>query len=180
MVDNGVGSCSPYLRCVSMAASVISVKKSARQYHCRPSGSSGLNRLWKASNGIGGQTDHQRRTELLDRGERLVGHVVGAGVAPDDAAHPAVPELFREGRTGRDAQHGDPARQLLRQRGQQLPVPTHHVAGVVEIVEDRPGDHQAVLTDLVAAEGEGGDDAEVAAAAPQGPEQVGVRRTRSP
>ncbi len=53
MVDNGVGSCSPYLRCVSMASSVISVKKSARQYHCRPSGSSGLNRLWKASNGIG-------------------------------------------------------------------------------------------------------------------------------
>ena len=49
------------------------------------------------------------------------------------------------------------------------------VGGVGDVVQDRAGDDRAVLTDVVAAERERGDDAEVPAAAAQGPEQVAVR-----
>ena len=62
-----------------------------------------------------------------------------------------------------------------RQRRKQFAVPAHDLGGVGEVVEDRAADHHAVLTDVVAAEGERGDDAEVAAAAAQRPEQVRVR-----
>ena len=61
------------------------------------------------------------------------------------------------------------------QRRHQLPVPPHHLGGVGEVVEHRAADDRAVLADVVAAEGERGDDAEVPAAAAQRPEQVGVR-----
>ena len=87
----------------------------------------------------------------------------------------ATPQLLGERRRGRDGDQPDPAAQLLGQRGQQLAVPPHHRGGVVEVVEDRAADHDAALADRVAAEGEGGDDAEVAAATAQRPEQVPVR-----
>ena len=57
----------------------------------------------------------------------------------------------------------------------QLPVPAHHLGGVGQVVEHRPADDGAVLADVLAAERERGDDAEVPAAAAQRPEQVGVR-----
>jgi hypothetical protein len=49
------------------------------------------------------------------------------------------------------------------------------VGRVGEVVQHRPPDDRAVLTDVVTAERERGDDAEVPAAAAQGPEQVAVR-----
>jgi hypothetical protein len=55
-----------------------------------------------------------------------------------------------------------------------LPVPAHHVGGVGEVVQHRAGDDRPVLTDVMAAERERRDDAEVPAAAAQGPEQVAV------
>ena len=79
-----------------------------------------------------------------------------------------------ERRRGRDGDQPDPAAQLLGQRRQQLPVPAHHLGGVGEVVEHGAADDRAVLADVVAAERERGDDAEVPAAAAQRPEQVGV------
>ncbi len=58
--------------------------------------------------------------------------------------------------------------------GQQFPVPAHHLGGVGDVVQHRAADDRAALADVVAAEREGGDDAEVPAAAAQRPEQVGV------
>jgi hypothetical protein len=69
---------------------------------------------------------------------------------------------------------GDPAAQLFGQRWQQLTVPAHHLGGVGQVVQDRAADDRAVLADVLAAERERGDDAEVPAAAAQRPEQVGV------
>src|SRR5262249_13189074 len=96
------------------------------------------------------------------------------GVAPDDAAHLAAPELLGERRRWGGAEQRHPAAQFLRQRWQQLPVPAHHLWGVGQVVQDRAADDRAVVTDVVAAERERGDDAEVPAAAAQGPEQVAV------
>ena len=87
----------------------------------------------------------------------------------------AAPQLLGERRHGRDGEQPDPAAQLLRQRRDQLPVPAHDLGGVGEVVEHRAADDRAVLADVVAAEGERGDDAEVPAAAAQRPEQVAVR-----
>ncbi len=53
MVEWPVGSCSPYLRCTAIAASEISLKKSARQYHWSPAGYRPSNALCRAVNGIG-------------------------------------------------------------------------------------------------------------------------------
>ena len=53
MVEWPVGSCAPYLTCTSIAASEISLKKSARQYHCSPAGYRPSNALCSTSNGIG-------------------------------------------------------------------------------------------------------------------------------
>ena len=66
----------------------------------------------------------------------------------------------------------DPAAQLFGQRRQQFPVPAHHLGGIGDVVEHRAADDRAVLADVVAAERERGDDAEVPAAAAQRPEQV--------
>ena len=59
--------------------------------------------------------------------------------------------------------------------GQQLPVPAHHLGGVGEVVQHRAADDRAAFADVVAAERERGDDAEVPASATQGPEQVRMR-----
>jgi hypothetical protein len=48
--------------------------------------------------------------------------------------------------------------------------------GVGDVVQHRAADDRPVLTDVVAAERERGDDAEVPASAAQGPEQVAVGR----
>ena len=52
MAEWPVGSCAPYLTCTSIAASEISLKMSARQYHCSPAGYSGSKALCNAVNGI--------------------------------------------------------------------------------------------------------------------------------
>ncbi|NCL74033.1 hypothetical protein AIIKEEIJ_01471 [Rhodococcus sp. YH1] len=121
------------------------------------------------------QADQQRRAVGPDGLEHLVGLAVRSGVAPDDAAAPAAPEVLGERGGGWDGEQRDPAAEFLRERRQQFPVPAHDVGGVGEVVEHRAADDHAGFADVVAAEGEGGDDAEVPAAAAQRPEQVAVR-----
>ena len=52
IVDMPVGSCAPYLTCTSIAASEISVKKSAFQYCCSPAGFRASNAPCSALNGM--------------------------------------------------------------------------------------------------------------------------------
>ena len=61
--------------------------------------------------------------------------------------------------------------ELARRVGQELPVGREHLGGRLDRPEGRPGDHRA---GVVEPEDELGDDGEVAAAAAQRPEQVGV------
>ena len=157
-----------------MAASEISLKKSARQYHCSPAGIQGVERALQHAERHLHEADQQRRAERLHRLEHLRGPVMWPGVAPDDAAGLAAPEFLGERRGRRDGQQADPAAQLFRQRRQQLAVPAHHLGSIRDVVQHGPADDHAVLADVVAAERERGDDAEVAAAAAQGPEQVTV------
>ena len=53
MVECGVGSAAPNSSCTAIAWSVISRKKSARQYHCSPAGYSASNTLCSTGYGIG-------------------------------------------------------------------------------------------------------------------------------
>jgi hypothetical protein len=62
--------------------------------------------------------------------------------------------------------------QLPRRRLGEVPVGGQHLLGPVRAPGDQPAGDDG--TDLVQAEAEPGDDAEVAAAAPQRPEQLGV------
>ena len=82
--------------------------------------------------------------------------------------------MLREGRAGRDLGDADPAVEVVGQRRQQVAIPAEQVLDVGEVVQHRSADDHALLTDRMAAEGEGGDHAEVAAATAQRPEQIGV------
>jgi hypothetical protein len=64
------------------------------------------------------------------------------------------------------------AKKPLTARGQELAVEAHHLGRLLDRPERRPGHHR--LADVVRTELERGDDAEVAAAPAQGPEQLGV------
>ena len=61
-----------------------------------------------------------------------------AGVAPDDRARLTQPERFREGRGGRDRQHGAPAVEFLGQARLDLAIPAHELGGVGDVVEHGP------------------------------------------
>ncbi len=93
------------------------------------------------------------------------------GVAPDDGAHLAAVELLRERRHGRHGREREEPVQLPRRLRDELPVALHDRDGVVERPERRAGDDRAHRVQPVA---ELGDDAEVAAAAADRPEQVRV------
>ena len=95
-----------------------------------------------------------------------------AGVAgADHHDRLAVHVLGQERQRRREPQVED-RRQLVGRRGDELAVEAQHLAGVLERVEDRPGQHDR--PDRVQPVLERGDDAEVAAAAADAPEQVGV------
>ena len=90
---------------------------------------------------------------------------------PDDPAHLAQVDLGRERVARRHRGEGEEAVQLARGGGQELAVHRQHLGTELDRPERRPCDHGL---DLVQPELEPGHDAEVAAAATQRPEQVGV------
>src|SRR5436309_365701 len=89
MVDMPVGSCAPYLACAAIASSAISLKKSARQYHCSPAGSSGSNALCSTLNGIGCRPTHIGAEQVVD-GEAETARQVADTAAERQAGHPGV------------------------------------------------------------------------------------------
>ena len=94
--------------------------------------------------------------------------------AGDDQAHRLAVALLGDERQRRSDLEREERAQLLRRVGDELAVDAHDLAGLIDRVEDRPA---VDVVDRVQAELERGDDAEVAAAAAQRPEQV--RRSRS-
>ena len=77
MAESGVGMASPYRLCSSIALSVISVKKSAFQYHCRPFGSTRVECALEDPVRHRLQSDHERRAELTHRSQHIVALIEG-------------------------------------------------------------------------------------------------------
>ena len=115
---------------------------------------------------------HERLADGEHRRHRLLGLLVGADDAPDDPAHLAQVDLLRE-RRRRAAPCGSRRTPLAfaRQRRQELAVGGEQLGGLLDRPERRPADD---VGDRVRLERELGDDAEVAAAAAQRPEQLRV------
>ena len=115
---------------------------------------------------------HQRLGQgLEERGHRLRGVLLRADVAPDDAADLAQVDLLGERRPRRHGVEGEEAVQLARRSREKLAVDREHLGAGLDRPERRPADDRA---HLVQPEEERGDDAEVAAAAPDRPVQIGV------
>ena len=109
----------------------------------------------------------ERRERLQQRGAALE-----VGAERDDGEHRRPVELLRHRQGGGDVGQDEPERDVVGRVG-------HHVARVpqrggrvVERVEDRAAEHERA--DLVEPVLEGDDDAEVARAAAEAPEEVGV------
>ena len=176
MVESGVGSCSANRACTATASSGMVRTKSPRQYHCRPFGYSGS----KADCSAGirhGPDALPLRLLLPDRRERGVGVGRVAGVAPHHAACLLQVQLGRERVPGRNGHRGEEAVEVLVLRGHEVPVPAQHVGGRRHRPQGRPGDH---VPHRVQPEHERGHDPEVAAAAAQRPEQVGMLASPMP
>ena len=113
-----------------------------------------------------------RVAELLQRPHHLDPVLRRAGVAgPDHHDRLAVHVLGQEGERRGHAQLED-RRQLVGRRGDELAVEGEHLAGILEGVKDRPGEHDR--SHRVKPVLERGHDAEVPAAAADPPEEVGV------
>ena len=80
-------------------------------------------------------------------------------------------QLGRQGRTGGHAMDAEPAGDVLRRVGDEVQIPAQDHLGLVNGPDDRAAIDRA---DGPGPEQEGGDDAEVAAAAAHGPEEIGV------
>src|SRR5579859_6477496 len=115
---------------------------------------------------------HERlRDRVEERRHRGRGVLLRPEVAPNDAAHVPQMDLLRERRPRRDDVEREEAVQLPRSRRQELAVDGKDFLRGLDGPEGRACDHGA---DLVETELEGGHDAEVAAAAPDRPVEVGV------
>ncbi len=114
----------------------------------------------------------ERRPEPAEGPHRTLAVVHGTGVAAGDRdGRPPVQGLGDDRQWG-DGAEPDDAAELVRRFGGEVPVEAQHVGGVVGRPEDGPGHHGRA--DGVEREPERGDDAEVAAAASERPEQIGV------
>ena len=171
---------APNLRCTSTASSVISSKKSARQYHCRPAGTAGRRQTAAPSRASApARPAAASRTRGPAPARRRPGRA--GRCSTRRCRRPSVPKAPR----GTAAPAGTSARpnHPLRSSGSDGSRSRYQRSTsrrVGDVVEHRPADDHAVLADRVAAEREGRDHAEVAAAAAQRPEQVGVGRLRWP
>src|ERR1035441_1482267 len=119
----------------------------------------------------GGKKLEGGAAETAHRFEDLVGLLHGAGVAPDDGAHFLEVERFGEGRGGRHRQEGEEPVDFLRRLENELAIPLHDVGSLVQFPQHRSGADDAHGMSL---KEKGRDHAEIAAAAADGPEEVGV------
>ena len=113
----------------------------------------------------------RRLLERANRLEHLLRRLERPRVAPRHAAHLLHVEMLGKRRTRRHDEEQEKAAQLVRRLRDEFAVPLHHFGRFAELVDHRPG---VIGVHRVHLEQERGDDAEVAAAAANGPEQVGV------
>ncbi len=113
------------------------------------------------------QRDRVRRPERAQRGQRDLAAARGTRPARCD----------REGRPRRERQDAHERGQLVRGRGGELPVRPQHLRRLGERIAHEAAVHRV---DRVHAQRKAGDHAEVAAATPETPEQVGVLVGRHP
>ena len=121
-----------------------------------------------------GDRSHQVECRSLDRANRfehLRRALQRSGVAPDDAAHLLVVKVLGERRSRRNGQEREESVQLLRRLLDEAAIPLHDCGRVLELPEHRSG---VVGVHGMPLEEERRDDAEVAAASADGPEEVRV------
>ena len=114
---------------------------------------------------------HQRLAHGQHRRHRRRGCLLRPEVAPHDPAHLAAVQLLGERRCRWHRREREEAVQVAIRRGQELAIGAQHLVGLLDRPERRPRHHGA---HRVQPEHERRDDAEVAAAAADRPEQVGV------
>ena len=112
------------------------------------------------------------RAELAQRPHRLLALLDRAGVADDHADHRLPRAGSGTNSSGGAVMNARPVPTSSGASRHEVAVEAHQVAGHRGRVEQHAAEHDRA--DLVQAEVEGGDHAEVAAAAAQAPEQVGV------
>ena len=113
-----------------------------------------------------------RVAELLERAQDL-GPVLGRpGVAGGHHDYRLAVYVLGQERQWRRELELDDRRELVGRGSGELAIEAQYLRGVVERVEDRPGEHDR--PDRVQAVFERRDDAEVTAAAAHSPEQIGV------
>ena len=127
---------------------------------------------WKATYGVGRQQVHERCPEPAEGPYRPLALFDGAGVAASDGDSRPPVQVLGDDRQRGDGAEPDDGAELVGRFGDEVPVEAQHVGGILGRPEDRSGHHGRA--DGVQREPERGDDAEVAAAAAQRPEQVGV------
>jgi hypothetical protein len=114
----------------------------------------------------------ERRPEPAEGPHRTLAVFDGACVAAGDGDGRPPVQVLGDVRKWGDGAEPDDAAELVGRFGGEVPIEPQHVGGVVGRPEDRPGHHGRA--DGVQSEPNRGDDAEVAAAASQRPEQIGV------
>ena len=117
-----------------------------------------------------GERVHQR-AEVAHGRHQPATLVLAAGVDPPHDGEGAAAQRLGQRRIGREVQDRRPRHELVGERRQQLPPRVQHVARALEREEQRARVELRVGVDL---ELDRGDDAEVAVAAAQRPEQVGL------
>ena len=121
---------------------------------------------------------HERGPELAERTDGTLTVLDGSGVAAGHGDGRPEVEVLVDDRQRRDRAEPDDVAELVRRAGDELAVEAQDVDGVLGRPEHGSGHDDG--TDRVQREPERADDAEVPAAAPQGPEQVGVIVGRGP
>ena len=146
--------------------------KSARQYALQALRVEPVEQALKG--GVRHRSDavKERRADVVHRCEQPRRLLLGADDTPHHGADLAQMKLFLEEIDRWHRHRREEAVDGTRGRGQELAVDAHHLRYLLDRPESRTGHHRCA--DRVRAELERCDDAEVAAAAAQRPEQLGV------
>ena len=134
--------------------------------------------LWWSTYRRGSDQVHERRPELAERTDGTLPVLDGPGVAAGNGDGRPEVQLLVDDRQRRDRAEPNDVAELVGCVGDELAVEAQDVGGVLGRPEHRPGHDGGA--DGVQREPERADDAEVPAAAPQRPEQVGVIVGRRP
>ena len=114
----------------------------------------------------------ERRPEPAEGPNRTLAVFDGAGVTAGDGDGRPPMQVLGDARQRGDGAEPHDGAELVGRFGDEVPVEAQHVGGVVGRPEDGPGHHGRA--EGMQSEPERGDNAEVAAAASQRPEQIGV------